>query len=66
MQLDREFTAEDIEKVNPCQSSSITDALDFVKNPVKCCHHVHNLIQSLLNIVRMKKDDSKTKGSLLG
>lgn len=64
MQLDREFTAEDKEKINPTNSSSITDALDFVKNPVKCCKHVHGLIKSLMEIVQIKKEDVKTKGSI--
>lgn len=62
MQLDREFTQLDREKINPCNSSSIADALDFVKNPVKCCQHVHELIKSLMEIVQIKKEDSKTKG----
>lgn len=62
MQLDREFTAEDKEKINPTHSSSIVDALDFVKNPVQCCRHVHDLIKSLMEIVQIKKEDPKTKG----
>ncbi|KAK9875366.1 hypothetical protein WA026_007763 [Henosepilachna vigintioctopunctata] len=65
MQLDRDFTPEDREKINPCNSSSITDALDFVKNPVKCCKHVHSLIKSLMDIVQIKKDDNKTKDAVL-
>ncbi|KAL3286290.1 hypothetical protein HHI36_000799 [Cryptolaemus montrouzieri] len=65
MQLDRDFTPEDREKINPCNSSSITDALDFVKNPVKCCRHVHSLIKSLMEIVQIKKNDSKTKDAVL-
>lgn len=62
MQLDKEFTQEDREKINPCNSSSIADALDFVKNPVKCCQHVHELIKNLMEIVQVKKEDLKTKG----
>lgn len=62
MQLDREFSDEEKNKINPCKSSSISDALDFVKNPVKCCQQVHTLITSLLDIVRLKRDDPKTKG----
>lgn len=62
MQLDREFSAEEKEKINPCNSSSISDALDFVKNPVRCCQEVHRLITTLLDIVRLKRDDPKTKG----
>ncbi|XP_044265297.1 inositol hexakisphosphate and diphosphoinositol-pentakisphosphate kinase 2 isoform X14 [Tribolium madens] len=65
MQLDRDFTPEDREKINPCNSSSITDALDFVKNPVKCCKHVHELIKSLMEIVQVKKEDAKTKDAIL-
>lgn len=62
MQLDHNFSQEDREKINPCNSSSIADALDFVKNPVKCCKHVHELIKSLMEIVQAKKEDAKTKG----
>lgn len=65
MQQDSDFTKEDREKINPCQAISISTALDFVKNPVKCCEHVHQLIQKLLTIVKIKKDDPKTKGILL-
>lgn len=62
MQQDRVFTADDREIVNPCNSISINSAMDFVKNPVKCCERVQDLIQRLMNIVRTKKDDPKTKG----
>lgn len=62
MQVDREFTEEDRACINPCASLSITAAMEFVKNPVRCCAHVHTLIQSLVRIVITKKDDPKTKG----
>ncbi|XP_049954851.1 inositol hexakisphosphate and diphosphoinositol-pentakisphosphate kinase 2 isoform X3 [Schistocerca serialis cubense] len=65
MQKDADFTKEDREKINPCNAISINTALDFVKNPVKCCEHVHQLIQKLMNIVRIKKDDVKTKDAVL-
>lgn len=63
MQLDKDFTPTEREKINPCNSSSISDALDFVKNPVKCCKHVHELIKNLMEIVQVKKEDQKTKGN---
>jgi len=63
MQQDRDFTAEDREKINPGNALSISTALDFVKNPVKCCEQVQDLIQRLMDIVRIKKDDPKTKGA---
>ncbi|XP_021941096.1 inositol hexakisphosphate and diphosphoinositol-pentakisphosphate kinase-like isoform X5 [Zootermopsis nevadensis] len=65
MQQDRDFTAEDREKINPGNALSISTALDFVKNPVKCCEHVQDLIQRLMDIVRIKKDDTKTKDAVL-
>lgn len=65
MQLDRDFTPEERAKINPGNALSITAALDFVKNPVKCCAHVQDLIQSLMNIVQLKKDDPKTKDTIL-
>ncbi|XP_045529274.1 inositol hexakisphosphate and diphosphoinositol-pentakisphosphate kinase 2 isoform X5 [Pieris brassicae] len=65
MQADREFTPEDRARINPCSSLSINAAMDFVKNPVRCCAHVHTLIQQLVRIVLTKKDDPKTKDTIL-
>ncbi|XP_074107628.1 inositol hexakisphosphate and diphosphoinositol-pentakisphosphate kinase isoform X11 [Cotesia typhae] len=65
LQQDREFTKEDREQINPGNAISINDALDFVKNPVRCCQHVQMLIHKLMDIVRIKKDDPKTKDAIL-
>lgn len=65
MQIDREFTAEDREAINPSNSISINQAIDFVKNPVQCCTHVQHLIQTLLAIVNVKRDDPKTRDAIL-
>ncbi|XP_014085366.3 inositol hexakisphosphate and diphosphoinositol-pentakisphosphate kinase isoform X11 [Bactrocera oleae] len=65
MRVDREFTLEDREVINPCNSISINQALDFVKNPVECCNHVHKLIKELLTIISVKKEDPKTKDAIL-
>ncbi|CAD7090313.1 unnamed protein product [Hermetia illucens] len=65
MQVDRDFTVEDREAINPTNSISINQALDFVKNPVKCCAHVQSLIQSLLAVIAIKKEDPKTKDAIL-
>ena len=62
MQQDRDFTYADRESINPCNAISISLAMDFVKNPVKCCGRVQELIQKLMSIVKTKKDDPKTKG----
>ncbi|XP_063985892.1 inositol hexakisphosphate and diphosphoinositol-pentakisphosphate kinase isoform X6 [Diachasmimorpha longicaudata] len=65
LQQDRDFTPEDRAQINPSNALSINDALDFVKNPVKCCQHVQSLIQKLMDIVRLKKEDPKTKDAIL-
>ncbi|XP_075155203.1 inositol hexakisphosphate and diphosphoinositol-pentakisphosphate kinase isoform X12 [Haematobia irritans] len=65
MQVDRMFTTEDRTAINPNNSISINQALDFVKNPVECCNHVHSLIKELLIIISVKKDDPKTKDAIL-
>ncbi|XP_049867406.1 inositol hexakisphosphate and diphosphoinositol-pentakisphosphate kinase isoform X3 [Pectinophora gossypiella] len=65
MQVDRDFTDEDRARINPCASLSITAAMEFVKNPVRCCAHVHTLIQQLVRIVITKRDDPKTKDTIL-
>uniref|UniRef100_A0A1Q3FFW2 Inositol hexakisphosphate and diphosphoinositol-pentakisphosphate kinase n=1 Tax=Culex tarsalis TaxID=7177 RepID=A0A1Q3FFW2_CULTA len=65
MQIDREFTVEDRAAINPGNAISINLAMDFVKNPVKCCAHVHSLINSLLTVVGVKRDDPKTRDAVL-
>ncbi|XP_020814075.1 inositol hexakisphosphate and diphosphoinositol-pentakisphosphate kinase-like [Drosophila serrata] len=65
MQNDREFTQVDREKINPCNNKSINQALNFVKNPVYCCHHVLLLIRELLHVISVKKDDPRTKNAIL-
>lgn len=65
MQADKEFDFEDRANINPTNSTSINLALDYVKNPVKCCRHVLELIKMLVELVSIKKDDPKTKDNVL-
>lgn len=65
MQVDRLFTEEDCVAINPTNSISINQAINYVKNPVQCCTHVHELIKSLLSVIGVKKDDPKTKDAVL-
>lgn len=65
MQIDREFTPEDRLAINPGNATSINQAMDFVKNPVKCCQHVQDLIKELMDVVAIKKDDPKTRDAVL-
>ncbi|GAB0094057.1 Inositol hexakisphosphate and diphosphoinositol-pentakisphosphate kinase [Sergentomyia squamirostris] len=65
MQVDRDFTPTDREAINPGNSMSINQALDFVKNPVKCCTYVCSLIQTLMQVIAVKRDDPKTRDAIL-
>lgn len=65
LQINRELTNEERNKINPCSSTSINQALDFVKNPVACCGHVLKLIRNLVELVEFKKDDPKTSETVL-
>lgn len=65
MQVDRQFTEEDRAAINPTNSISINQAINFVKNPVQCCSHVHDLIISLMQIIVVKKEDPKTRDAIL-
>ena len=47
LQTDKDFTSEDEERLNPCHQISIGNALKFIKNPVKCCQQIYDLIQEL-------------------
>uniref|UniRef100_A0A1L8E5R5 Inositol hexakisphosphate and diphosphoinositol-pentakisphosphate kinase n=1 Tax=Nyssomyia neivai TaxID=330878 RepID=A0A1L8E5R5_9DIPT len=65
MQIDRDFSQTDREAINPGNSQSINQALDFVKNPVQCCLRVCALIQSLMAVIAVKRDDPKTRDAIL-
>ena len=38
LQVDRDFTPQDYETLNPSNLNSIKNAMDFIKNPRKLCH----------------------------
>lgn len=65
LQIDRDFTLADRVAINPGNATSINQAMDFVRNPVKCCCHVQSLIQSLMAVVAFKRDDPKTRDAIL-
>lgn len=65
LQTNRELTQAERSKINPCNSTSINQALDFVKNPFQCCMHVLKLIHTLVELVDSKKDDPKTSETTL-
>uniref|UniRef100_A0A8C8JEH3 Inositol hexakisphosphate and diphosphoinositol-pentakisphosphate kinase n=1 Tax=Oncorhynchus tshawytscha TaxID=74940 RepID=A0A8C8JEH3_ONCTS len=60
LQRDRDFTAEDYEKLAPTTSSSLIKSMQMIKNPVKTCDKVYALIQSLTLQIRQRMEDPKS------
>ncbi|XP_054162265.1 inositol hexakisphosphate and diphosphoinositol-pentakisphosphate kinase 2-like, partial [Oppia nitens] len=59
MQMDRDFTKEDIETLNQLNARSLQYALNYVKNPVKACDKIHNYIQELNILIKTRREDSR-------
>ena len=64
MQTDNDFAPEDEFKLNPCQQISIANSLKFIQNPVRCCKHMHHLIQEVNKIIEKKRSENESKGIL--
>ncbi|XP_037077172.1 inositol hexakisphosphate and diphosphoinositol-pentakisphosphate kinase 2-like [Pollicipes pollicipes] len=58
-QQDRDFTAADIQQLNPTGSISVAKALSRLKNPVETCQLVYNHLQKLLKVITPKMEESK-------
>ncbi|KAF7496306.1 Inositol hexakisphosphate and diphosphoinositol-pentakisphosphate kinase [Sarcoptes scabiei] len=58
MQVDRDFTSEDIMTLNPLKAPSITNAMNFVKNPVKSCDLILKYIQNLNDLIQERRKES--------
>ncbi|XP_046636471.1 inositol hexakisphosphate and diphosphoinositol-pentakisphosphate kinase-like isoform X2 [Daphnia pulicaria] len=65
LQMDRELTENEHREINPCGARSIEAALHVIGNPVQCCVKVYELVCKLVEIVRSKRDDPKTKNGML-
>ncbi|NWV95014.1 VIP2 kinase, partial [Machaerirhynchus nigripectus] len=60
LQRDREFTADDYDKLTPSGSISLIKSMQVIKNPVKTCDKVYYLIQSLTSQIRQRMEDPKS------
>ncbi|XP_012877518.1 PREDICTED: inositol hexakisphosphate and diphosphoinositol-pentakisphosphate kinase 2 isoform X10 [Dipodomys ordii] len=60
LQKDRDFTAEDYEKLTPSGSISLIKSMHLIKNPVKTCDKVYSLVQSLTSQIRHRMEDPKS------
>ncbi|XP_053330462.1 inositol hexakisphosphate and diphosphoinositol-pentakisphosphate kinase 2 isoform X2 [Spea bombifrons] len=59
LQRDRDFSAEDYEKLTPTGSVSQIKSMHIIKNPVRTCDKVYSLIQSLTSQIRQRMEDPK-------
>ncbi|KAG5834155.1 hypothetical protein ANANG_G00258420 [Anguilla anguilla] len=60
LQRDRDFTADDYEKLAPTTSTSLVKSMQMIKNPVKTCDKVYSLIQNLTQQIRQRMEDPKS------
>ncbi|NWT79745.1 VIP2 kinase, partial [Lanius ludovicianus] len=60
LQRDREFNADDYDKLTPSGSISLVKSMQVIKNPVKTCDKVYYLIQSLTSQIRQRMEDPKS------
>lgn len=55
MQVDRDWTAEDYENLNPSGIRSLTNAMEFIKNPRKMCEEIASYVQQMVEIIQWHK-----------
>ncbi|VDM49096.1 unnamed protein product [Toxocara canis] len=55
LQVDREWTPEDYESLNPSGIRSITNAMEFIKNPRKMCEEISGYVQRMVDIINWHK-----------
>ena len=64
LQSDRDLTPAETCEINQCSARSIEVALSLMGNPVRCCEQVYELVTKLVEVIRAKRDDTKTKSTL--
>uniref|UniRef100_A0A0N5CB37 Inositol hexakisphosphate and diphosphoinositol-pentakisphosphate kinase n=1 Tax=Strongyloides papillosus TaxID=174720 RepID=A0A0N5CB37_STREA len=65
LQVDRDFTQEDYEKLNPNNLRSINHAMEFIKNPFKMCVEIAGYVERMCNIIKSNKLRNPTKSLYL-
>ncbi|KAE9552296.1 hypothetical protein FO519_004482 [Halicephalobus sp. NKZ332] len=61
LQVDRDFSQEDYLALNPSGLKSISNAMDFIKNPYKMCHEITGYVQKMVEIIRWHKENNPNK-----
>ncbi|WKX90663.1 hypothetical protein Q1695_009481 [Nippostrongylus brasiliensis] len=55
LQVDREWTPEDYQALNPDGLKSINNAMEFIRNPKKMCHEIAGYVQRMCDIIAHNK-----------
>ncbi|KJH51106.1 histidine acid phosphatase [Dictyocaulus viviparus] len=55
LQVDREWTPEDYQALNPDGLKSINNAMEFIRNPKKMCHEIAGYVEQMCNIIKHNK-----------
>ncbi|PIO75091.1 histidine acid phosphatase [Teladorsagia circumcincta] len=55
LQVDRDWTPEDYQALNPDGLKSINNAMEFIRNPKKMCHEIAGYVQRMCDIINHNK-----------
>lgn len=61
LQVDRDFTPQDYDSLNPSNLRSINNAMEFIKNPRKMCQEISGYVQKMCDIIRSQKLTNPSK-----
>lgn len=53
--MDREWTSEDYENLNPSGIRAITNAMEFIKNPRQMCEEIASYVQRMVDVINWHK-----------
>ena len=63
LQVDRDFTQEDHQSLNPSNLRSISNAMEFIKNPRRMCNEIAGYVQKMCDIIRWHMLNNKSEKS---
>uniref|UniRef100_A0A0R3RT95 Inositol hexakisphosphate and diphosphoinositol-pentakisphosphate kinase n=1 Tax=Elaeophora elaphi TaxID=1147741 RepID=A0A0R3RT95_9BILA len=65
LQVDRDWTPEDYENLNPSGVRSLANAMEFIKNPRKMCEEIASYVQQMVEIIQWHKYNKSNRSLYL-
>ncbi|VDN02137.1 unnamed protein product [Thelazia callipaeda] len=65
LQVNRDWTSEDYENLNPSGIRAITNAMEFIKNPRKMCEEIAGYVQRMVEIIQWHKCNKSNRSLYL-